>query len=94
MENVFQNFKTWRYCIKGYIDNSIHKIGTNIDGIGVISLKEFVKENLIPKIIIVCGHEKEISSQLLDNNIYNFICESQIDFGSEEEFYDEVYFKW
>lgn len=92
--NIAQKFEDKEYCIKSYIDNSENKIGTALEDIPIISLNEFMKVNSVDKVIIVCGYEREISSQLLQNNIYNFVCESHIDFGGGMDHYDESYFRW
>jgi len=85
-----------RYDVSGFIDNNRSKIGTVIDGISVISLDEFIKLNSSSSFVIICGrqYEGEISEQLLRSNVYNFVCESDLEYGSGEEHYDEAYFTW
>lgn len=64
----------------GFIDNNTEKQGRVVNGIPVISMEEYKKQN--QDMIIICsGREKEIKLQLLENNIYSFISADQIDFG-------------
>lgn len=61
----------------------------------VISFEELCRINDGELIIVICSNfEREIKQQLLNENIYNFISVSQIDFGGGEEYYDEQYFEW
>lgn len=95
-EKVARKFLAHGYCVKNYIDNDPNKIGKEINNIGVISLDEFIRENHVNKEIIICSYryEREISLQLLENHVHNFVHESQIDFGGGVEYYDKSYFEW
>ena len=77
-----------------FCDNDKKKQNQVIDGIRVISLDELSKENTNEILIIICCFEREIRKQLMTRGIYNFITISQIDFGGNEEYYDEQYFEW
>lgn len=81
--------------VQGFIDNDKRLQTKKIDGLPVISLSDFLSLNNKEVIIIICSiYEREMKQQLLDNNIFNFISESQIDFGGSESHYDEKYFEW
>lgn len=83
-----------KYSIKAFIDNDIRKVGGDLYGIKIISVDEFRRMDQLLKVIIISSNEREISLQLTDLNIYNFVCGSQIDFGGGEDYYDDDYFKW
>ena len=88
--------KIWGCCVKAFIDNSREKIGSAIDGLKVISLDEFIQENTASKFVVICGRrfEGEIAEQLLCSGVYNFVRESDLDYGAGEEHYDTAYFEW
>ena len=89
----FHKLKIKKIKVIGYIDNN--KRVEELNHIPVYSfdwLKEHNSSNVM--IIISSRYEREMKMQLLDNCIFNFISESQIDFGGGSEHYDENYFKW
>jgi len=82
------------YDVKAFIDNSNEKIGTILEEKNILSFNQFEELNNKNTMVIVCsGYEKQIKQQMLDNGVYNFISEKQIDFGGGEEYYDELYFE-
>lgn len=83
------------YDIIAFCDNDVKKQDQLLYEVPVISFDELVQQNNNKVIIIICSKfEREIKQQLLDKNIFNFISISQIDFGGDEEYYDEEYFAW
>lgn len=58
----------------------------------IFSFKDFVSSEFSQNMIIICSiHEREISLQLMEAGIFQFVSDSQIDFGGGEEYYDEFY---
>lgn len=81
--------------IAGFIDNDKKLQKKTVDNHIVISIDDFMALNQDNTMIIVCSfYERDIKLQLLEKNIFNFISESQIDFGGGEEYYDEKYFEY
>lgn len=83
------------YRIIAFCDNDIDKQRQPFCGLPVIPVAELHDMDTGNFMIIICSnYEREIKQQLLDENIFNFISISQIDFGGGEEYYDESYFAW
>ncbi len=82
--------------IIAFCDNDKQKQGSLLMGeYPVISVEELCKMNSDDIMVVICSYyEKDIRGQLLERRIYNFISDSQIDFGGGEEYYDEQYFQW
>lgn len=89
----YARLKGYGYPIVAFCDNDEKKQDQVLFGIKIISIEELKKINNDQIVIILCSnYEREIRYQLYDQNIYNFISISQIDFGGGEEYYDEQYF--
>lgn len=89
----FHKLSSKKIRIIGYIDNN--KNGEIFNHIPVYSLEWLKENNSSNKMIVISSrYEREMKIQLLDNGIFNFISESQIDFGGGSEHYNENYFKW
>ncbi len=81
--------------VTAFCDNDEKKQGEFLMGIEVISMEKLCKINNLNTMIVICSRfEREIKEQLLAEKIFNFISESQIDFGGGEEYYDSQYFEW
>jgi hypothetical protein len=95
-----KGFDKIKHSIKGVeivavCDNDKGKQGQKVFGVPIVSFDKLCEINNNDCMIIICsGYEMEIKQQLLDNNVYNFISISQIDFGGGEEYYDEAYFEY
>lgn len=80
-----------------YCDNDNNKLNKKFDGVDVI---DFEQLKLIDSkeyfVIIASMFKKEISEQLMEASIFNFVNCDEIDFSgvNNEEFYDETYFNW
>lgn len=69
--------------------------GQILNGIEIISVDKLKKINNEHIFIVLCSNfESKIRQQLYEENIYNFISITQIDFGGGEEYYDEQYFEY
>jgi 2-polyprenyl-3-methyl-5-hydroxy-6-metoxy-1,4-benzoquinol methylase len=69
--------------------------GGCVDGVEAVLPVQLHEYNDNDTFIIICSaREREIKERLINNNIYNFISYTQIDFGNGEEHYDEAYFQW
>lgn len=78
-----------------FCDNDKNKHVKVVQGVSVLSFEELCKQNNQNTMIIICSrYEREIRQQLSDQNIFNFISISQVDFGGGEEYYDENYFAY
>ncbi len=76
--------------VEGFIDNYKHG---EMEGLPIIPLSEFDHVNDSNTFIIISSvYENDIRMQLLEQGVFNFISETQIDFGGGAEYYDEVYF--
>ena len=81
--------------IVAFCDNDKEKQNHLIYECKVISFDELLKINHSHLMIVICSnYEGEIKKQLLENDIFNFISVTQIDFGGGQEYYDEQYFSW
>lgn len=78
----------------GFIDNNKQLDGEKVDDIEIFSFDRYVSRRDDEMIIICSQYEKEIKLQLMNHNIYKFVSVNQIDFGGEDEYYDEIYFEW
>ena len=81
--------------IVAFCDNDERKQGKFLCGIPTISFEELAGLKHENQMIVICSRcEREIRKQLMDHNIFNFISISQIDFGGDEDYYDEQYFDY
>ncbi|MBD5489836.1 MAG: methyltransferase domain-containing protein [Lachnospiraceae bacterium] len=81
--------------IAGFIDNNEKLYKERINNYPVISIDAFKPLNNANIMVVICSfHEREIKQQLLNANIFNFISDTQIDFGGGEEYYDAAYFEY
>lgn len=82
--------------VKTFCDNDASKANTKFNGINVIEFNKLKSMDLLNKMIIIASmYRKEIVEQLMENNIFNYIDWTQIDFGGvDESYYDETYFNW
>lgn len=82
--------------IVGFIDNNKDLWKKKIENYPVISVDDFQTTEVKDAMIVICSclYEREMKQQLLDRGIFNFISETQIDFGGGEEYYDEKYFEY
>lgn len=94
-KRCFHKLKNNEIDVYGFIDNDEEKVGTQINGVMISKFTEFLQINDNEKMIVICSRqERGIKQQLLDNSVFNFISESQIDFGGGEEYYGAQYFEW
>lgn len=91
---TFLNLKKCGIEVPVFCDNDKNKQNKSINDVPVISFEKMIKINDEDSMIVISAFCREISKQLLDNKIYNFISVSQIDFVGGEEYYDEQYFEW
>lgn len=88
-------FKKLGINIAGFIDNNEKMYKENMNNYPIISVKAFEALNNDDIMIVICSfREREIKQQLLNENIYNFISDTQIDFGGGEEYYDAAYYEY
>lgn len=94
-KNCLYKLKKENIQVTGFIDNNKKLQAEKIEHYSVLSFEQFVHLNSVEIMIIICSRfEMEIKKQLLENNVFNFISESQIDFGGGAEYYDEKYFEY
>lgn len=76
--------------VRAFLDNNIKE---SVNGIPCIHPNSFLEANKQHSMIIIATrYEAEIRKQLLDNGVFNFISEHQIDWGGGSDYYDEIYF--
>ncbi len=86
-EKCAHQFEKLGINIAGFIDNNEKMYKENINNYPIISVKAFKDLNNDDIMIVICSfREREIKQQLLNENIYNFISDTQIDFGGGEEY--------
>ncbi len=81
--------------VEGFIDNNPQKSGSDCRGIKICSFSAYKSISTSDSFVVICSrHEREIKQQMLDEGIFTFVSESQIDFGGGADYYDESYFEW
>jgi|GEM_PF-2296451 len=92
---VSKKFITKKINVIYFCDNDKAKKKQVINEIEVLNFDDLLKKKLSNYMIVIAStYEREIKEQLLNNNVFNFISYSQVDFGGGEEFYDESYFEY
>ncbi|WPC41025.1 methyltransferase domain-containing protein [Clostridium sp. JS66] len=82
--------------VLSFCDNDKGKVNTKLNGINIIDFNQLSSLDLTNKMIVIASiFRKEIEEQLMENNIFNYIDWTEIDFsGVNESYYDENYFNW
>jgi 2-polyprenyl-3-methyl-5-hydroxy-6-metoxy-1,4-benzoquinol methylase len=93
--DTFCKFQKAGIAVKFFVDRDSKKQEELPFGVKVIApqqVKGCNDENIL--IVICSASEREIKEELMNQNIFNFISCTQIDFGGGAEHYDETYFEW